>query len=146
MERKLKIELIPDGCWGYNLRDILSARQWDYIRKDAKKRAGDKCSVCGKKCAALQAHERWDYDEKNGVLILSDVVALCPDCHSAVHMERTRLKGDIVKAEEHYMKVNGCSYAEYRKDLGEANALQARRNKVPEWKIDLSWLKRFIDE
>ena len=38
------------------------------------------------------------------------------------------------------MKVNGCTYAEYRKALGEANADHARRNKVPEWKLDISVL------
>ena len=27
---KLKIELIPDGCWGSNLRAILSKKQWDF--------------------------------------------------------------------------------------------------------------------
>ena len=33
---------------------------------------------------------------------------------------------------------------EYRKALGEANEAHARRNRVPEWSLDLSWLKRFL--
>ena len=41
------------------------------------------------------------------------------------------------------MKVNNCSYAEYRKALGEANEAHRRRNLVLEWKLDLSYLKKF---
>ena len=41
------------------------------------------------------------------------------------------------------MKVNGCGYADYRKALGEANETHRRRNEVPEWKIDMSYLKKF---
>ena len=41
------------------------------------------------------------------------------------------------------MKVNGCSYSEYRQALGKANEEHQRRNKVSEWSIDLSWLKEF---
>ena len=73
-----------------------------------------------------------------------DVIAVCPLCHSVIHIGRTQLKGDEAAAAAHYMKVNGVSYAEYRKALGEANEAHARRNRVPEWSLDLSWLKRFL--
>ena len=42
------------------------------------------------------------------------------------------------------MKVNGCTYAEYRAALGEANRAHIRRNKVPEWKLDISALINYI--
>jgi hypothetical protein len=44
------------------------------------------------------------------------------------------------------MKVNACSYADYRKALGEANEEHKRRNEVSEWKLDLSYLKRYVKE
>lgn len=142
-EKKLKFELVPDGCWGFNLRNTLSKEQWDFLRADAKNRAGGKCMICGRKTARPEAHERWSYDEQNGLAKLEDIVAVCSDCHSAIHIERTHLKGDGIRAEDHYMKVNGCSYAEMRKDLGEANEIQQRLNKVSEWKLDLSYLKKY---
>lgn len=144
MKRKLNFELIPDGCWYYNLRAILSKAEWDYIKKDAKARANGKCNVCGRKTTQLDAHERWSYDEKKGIQKLEDVIAVCKDCHNTIHINRTWLKGNIERAEDHYMKVNNCSYVEMRKDLGEANERQKQLNEVSEWKLDLSWLKRFI--
>ena len=144
MEYKLNFELVPDGCWYSNLRSILSKKQWDFIRADAKQRADGKCMICGKKTDRLDAHERWSYDIKNGVQKLEDVLAVCKDCHSVIHIGYTQLKGDEERAEKHFVKVNGCSYADYRKALGEANELHKLRNGVSEWKLDLTYLKRFV--
>lgn len=143
-DRKLKFELVPDSCWYSNLRSILSAKDWDKIKKDAKQRAGGRCAVCGKITDRLEAHERWSYNESTQVQKLEDVVSVCKDCHSAIHIGRTSLKGNLERAEEHYMKVNGCTYVEMKADLKEANEQHKRRNLVSEWKLDLTWLKRFL--
>lgn len=146
MERKLTIEIIPDGCWKYNLRTVLPPKLWEFIKKDVKSTANGVCAVCGKKTNRLEAHEKWDYDAKKGIIKLIDVVALCGDCHKATHMERTHVAckdEEIVRVEDHYMKVNGCSYAEYRADLGGANAKQKELNKVGEWAMDISYLKKY---
>lgn len=140
---KLNFELVPDSCWYSNLRSILSPAQWDTVRREAYSRAGGRCMVCGAKSSRLEAHERWEYDEVNAVQKLSDVVAVCRACHEVIHIGRTQLMGGEERATEHFMKVNGCSYSEYRKALGEANAAHRRRNKVPEWRLDLSYLKKF---
>ena len=144
MEHKLNFELVPDSCWYSNLRSILSKKQWDFIKADAKERAAGKCMICGRKTDRLDAHEKWSYDIKNGVQKLEDVLAVCRDCHSVIHIGYTQLKGNEERAEKHFMKVNDCSYAEYRKALGEANELHKLRNSVAEWKLDLTYLKRFI--
>ena len=143
---KLEFEMVPDSCWYSNLRSILSKKQWDYIKADAKRHANGKCMICGKKTDRLEAHEKWSYNEKTQTQKLEDIVAVCSDCHSVIHIGRTQLKGNEERAEEHYMKVNNCSYAEYRKNLGKANELHRRLNLVPEWKLDLTYLKRYIDE
>ena len=144
MDKKiLKIELVPDGCWYSNLRTVLTAKQWDYIKKTVKTRANGRCGICGAKTNRLEAHERWEYDEKKCVQKLKEVIAVCKDCHSVIHIGRTSLKGDVIRAEDHYMKVNGATYAEYRKALGEANARQEKLNRVSEWALDLSALKEF---
>ncbi len=143
---KLNFELVPDGCWYSNLRTILSKKQWDFLRQDAKERACGKCMICGRKTDRLEAHERWSYDEANAVQKLEDIVSICHDCHSVIHIGRTQLKGNIESAEKHFMKVNKCSYAEYISALGEANLIHRRRNAIAEWKLDLSYLKKYTGE
>ncbi|MDE7440184.1 MAG: HNH endonuclease [Clostridia bacterium] len=140
---KLDFELVPDSCWYSNLRSILSSAQWDIVRKEAYARAKGKCMICGANVSRLEAHERWEYDEENRIQKLADVVAICKSCHEVIHIGRTSLMGGEERASAHFMKVNGCSYSEYRKALGAANEAHRRRNAVPEWKLDLSYLKKF---
>ena len=147
MDKKtLKIELVPDGCWYFNLRSILTKEQWNYIKAEVKKRSGGKCAICGRRTPYLDAHERWSYDEKNCVQKLEEVIAVCKDCHSVIHIGRTQLKGDEKRTEEHYMRVNGATYAEYRQALKEANQDHIRRNKISEWKTDISYIRVFAGE
>ena len=143
MKYKLGFEMVPDSCWYSNLRSILSAEQWNAVRRDAYSRAEGKCMICGAPSKRLEAHERWSYDEENCIQKLETVIAVCRDCHEVIHIGRTSLLGSEKSASEHFMKVNGASYPEYRKALCEANEAHRRRNKVSEWKLDLSWLKRF---
>lgn len=140
---KLNFELVPDSCWYSNLRSILSPAQWDTVRKEAYSRAQGRCMICGEQASRLEAHERWGYDEEKRVQKLLDVVAVCRACHEVIHIGRTQLTGGEERACAHFMKVNGCSFSEYRKALGEANADHIRRNKIPEWSLDLSYLKKF---
>lgn len=135
-EYKLNFEFVPDGCWYSNLRSIMPDK-WKIIRKHAVARAGGRCMICGAPSPRLEAHERWEYDEQHAVQRLKDVVAVCPACHAVIHYGRTSLKGDARAAEDHFMKVNGCSYAEMRAALGRANADHARRNAAPEWSLDV---------
>lgn len=140
---KLGFELVPDSCWYSNLRIILKPAMWDVVRKTAYAEANGRCMICGRPSKRLEAHERWSYDEKNAVQKLEEVVAVCHDCHSVIHIGRTQLSGDEDRAIKHFMKVNGCSYSDYRRELGKANEDHARRNKVPEWSLDLSYLRRY---
>lgn len=141
---KLQFELVPDSCWGSNLRSLLPAGGWDAVRKRAYARANGRCMICGAPTARLEAHEQWEYDEDQRVQRLKDIVAVCRPCHEVIHIGRTQLCGREREACAHFMKVNGCSYAEYRRALGEANEAHRRRNRVPEWKLDLSALKNWI--
>ena len=140
---KLGFEMVPDGCWYSNLRSILSKAQWDFLKAEAKSRADGKCMICGKKTDRLEAHERWSYDEENAVQKLEDIIAVCKDCHSVIHIGRTQLKGDEERAEKHFMKVNDCNYAQYRAALGEANERHKRLNLIDEWTLNLDYLKRY---
>ena len=140
---KLNFELVPDGCWFSNLRNNLPKKVWDVVRKDAYQRANGKCMICNRKVSRLEAHERWSYDEENGIQKLEDVIAVCNSCHSVIHIGRTQLVGDIDRAIAHFCKVNECNYAEYIKSLGKANEEHKRRNLVPEWCLDVSFLEKY---
>ncbi len=144
--KKLNFELVPDGCWYSNLRSILSKAEWDFLKAEAKEKANGKCMICGAKTSRLEAHERWSYNEKTQTQKLEGVIAVCRDCHAVIHIGRTQLKGNEERAEKHYMKVNDCSYADYRKELGIANEIHQRRNKISEWKLDLTYLKKYVKE
>lgn len=142
---KLNFELVPDSCWYSNLRSHLKKSQWDKLRKDAYAKAGGKCMICSAKTSRLEAHERWSYDDDKKVQKLQEIIAVCHACHSVIHIGRTQLVGDEDKAIKHFMKVNACSYADYRKALGEANALHRERNKW-EWILDVTLLKELLGE
>lgn len=143
MEYKLNFEFVPDGCWYSNLRSELPKKLWDIVRKDAYARANGKCMICGRPAKRLEAHEKWSYDEKTATQKLEDVIAVCHTCHSVIHIGRTQLMGEEDKAIAQFIRVNKCSYADYRKALGEANARHRKLNEIPEWNLDISWLKRF---
>lgn len=140
---KLNFELVPDSCWYSNLRSLLPPEQWDLIRKKAYARAGGKCMICGAPTTRLEAHEQWAYNDKTYVQSLKNVIAICRQCHECIHIGRTQLMGREKQACEHFMKVNACTYAEYRKALGEANTLHRERSRH-EWQLDISALKDFM--
>jgi hypothetical protein len=140
---KLQFELVPDSCWYSNLRSLLTPEQWDHVRKKAYARAGGKCMICGAPTTRLEAHEQWAYDDVTHTQSLQNVIAVCRACHECIHIGRTQLMGREREASEHFMKVNACNYAAYRKALGEANALHRERSRV-EWQLDISRLKDFI--
>ena len=140
---KLNFELVPDSCWYSNLRSMLPKEAWDTIRKKAYARANGKCMICGAPSSRLEAHERWQYDDQASVQKLVGIIAVCPAGHEVIHIGRTSLKGREREACEHFMKVNGCTFAEYRAALGAANA-QHRERSRKEWKIDISALKDFL--
>lgn len=145
-ELKLNFEPVPDSCWYSNLRTLLPPNVWNVIRKKAYAKNGGYCAICGAKPQRLEAHEQWEYDEENKIQRLKRVIAICHSCHQVIHIGRTQLMGGEDSAIKHFMKVNGCSYVEYRKALGKANEDHARRNLVDEWMLDVSWLDSFIKD
>lgn len=143
---KLNFELVPDSCWYSNLRSILKSKDWDFIRRDAYARAEGKCMICGRKVKRLEAHEKWSYNMETQTQKLEEVIAVCHACHSVIHIGRTQLIGEEDRAIKHFCYVNKCSYSQYIKALGEANILHQERNKVGEWKLDLTYLQRYIKD
>jgi len=143
---KLTIKPVPDSCWYSNLRSALPKKIWDVLRKDAYSRADGKCMICGRKTARLEAHEDWIYDEENAIQKLNDIIAICHDCHSVIHIGRTQLMGDEDRAIAHFCKVNKCSYCDYIRELGRANEYHARLNKIGDWKLDVDFITGVLEK
>ena len=139
-EWKLTFEMVPEECWYSNLRSILKAKDWDIVRRDAYKRAGYRCRICGER-GRMEAHEKWSYDEENALQKLEDVLALCHACHEVKHIERAYLVGRGADAMEQFMKVNACTQTDFHEELARVNEEHRRRNKIEEWTTDISWLK-----
>lgn len=131
--------MVPEECWGCSLYHLLPKDKWDVVRKDACKRAGYRCRICGAQ-GRLEAHEKWSYDEERRLQKLEDVLALCHACHEVKHISRTQLMGRGAQAMTHFMQINGCTQAEFHQALGEANEKYLQRNKIEGWTTDVSWL------
>ena len=145
-EFRLDFEFIPEESWKYNLRHLLSPAAWNIVRRDAYKRPGYKCRICGRGNCRLEAHEKWSFNVKTRVQKLEDVLALCHDCHAVIHYQRTALCEGVEgakKAQEHFMKVNGCTQSEFHAALARAAKRHERLNETEDWRVDLSFLKRF---
>ena len=140
-EYKLTFEMVPEECWRGSLYHTLPAQTWDKVRRAAYARAGYRCCICGEK-GRLEAHEKWSYDEQKALQKLEDVIALCHRCHEVKHVSRSYAVGRGKDVEEWFMKVNGCSQAEYHEALGNANEVYIKRNKIEGWTTDFSWLAR----
>ncbi len=140
---KLNIELVPASSWNNNLRSILKPYMWNNIRKEVYKRYNNKCTICATS-GPLHAHEVWKYDDKNHVQCLTNIVALCKNCHAVKHFGLTELedskgKMDKEKIIKHFMKVNKCSRDIFLKHKTKAMKLFEERSKH-DWLLNIGKL------
>lgn len=143
---KLNFEIIPTGAWGFNLRSQFSKKAWDYIRKDAYSRANGKCMICNRPATRLEAHESWQFNKENKTQKLVDILAICHKCHMVKHIGRTQLIGKEDIAIKHFLKVNNANYQDYISALKQANEENINLSNIYEWSLDLTYLKRYIEE
>ena len=135
MDKKLILdfELIPTGAWNFNLRTQLPKKAWDLLRQIAYQKADYKCSICKCNAKRLEAHEVWDFNK--------DTKALCHNCHSVIHINRTILIGQEDRAISHFKKVNKVDYSAFITALKDANEKNQELSTIDEWSLDLSYLK-----
>lgn len=81
---ELKFEFIPRSTWGKNARNLLKRGGWGRLRRYVYKRAKGRCEICKVKGVRLDCHERWEW--KGDVQKLMRLMALCRQCHSAIHL------------------------------------------------------------
>lgn len=138
---ELTVELVPKTCWYTNVRSEVPKKTWDKIRKEVYKKAGYKCEICGGKgnTHPVEAHEIWDYDDKNKVQTLKGIIALCPNCHMCKHWGLSSIRGKENVCVKHMMKVNKWSKDDVQHYIEACFELWHRRSSH-KWKLDISWL------
>jgi len=152
IERKFKltIELIPSTVWFSSIYKIYKKdnklNKWRKIKKELFEKEGRKCWICGAENVRLEAHEFWEYDDKNHIQRLVAIHHLCGMCHKIKHIgfwcytedgrrqleEEGLTRDDLI---EHFCKVNNCSRKEFEEHEKEAFRIWRERSKY-EWKQD----------
>lgn len=137
---KLEIELVPETCFGTNLRARMSQKQWDKHRKEVIAKVGGVCEVCGSD-RKLHCHEKWQYDDKAHVQKLIGFGVLCAMCHYVCHFGlaegiAARGKLDLDAVIEHFCAVNDVSrkFFEGHRDMAYSTHISRSRR---EWTTDL---------
>lgn len=145
----LAVQLIPKPQWGINLRNQITRDEWQKIREIVLTRANFKCEICSSKTwrSRLHVHEEWEYHitMKADIQKLSDLVAICEDCHAVVHFGRTTVMGQQEKAYEHLMRVNQWDRAQAEAHVNEAFEnwqIQSRTS----WTLDIELAKKYLEQ
>ena len=143
---KLTIDLVPASSWNQNLRSLLKPKMWENLRKETYKKYKFRCAFC-KSQGRLHAHEVWDYDDKNYVQKLVNIIALCSKCHEVKHIGFAGIqssKGNLnyESLVKHFMMVNNCSRDIFKKHYNETFEKFEKRSHY-DWTPDLSLLERF---
>lgn len=141
---KLTIELVPASAWQNNLRFILKPSMWKKLRRLTIKKYNFKCAICNIS-GWLQTHEVWEYDDKNHIQKLKNIIPLCRMCHAVKHIGLTGIQAsrgalDYERVIKHFMKVNNCNRETFEKHQKSAFKKFEERSRY-EWQLDLSILK-----
>lgn len=140
----LTIELVPSTSWLNNVRAILTKSQWDFLKSKVAAAAYNCCEICGGVGPKhpVECHEIWSYDSKNLIQNLDGLIALCPDCHMVKHMGLARIKGQEVKALNHFMKVNKLTRKQAEALIEQAFKVWSERSQK-QWKLNIDHLSEY---
>lgn len=114
--QKLQIEMVPQPLWGMNIRQVVTAAQWNKIRKKVMDEQNNRCSICGRKNGEvatgydgisyktkLVCHEDWEYEDwgweyedqqwmfyPEHVQRLRGFMIICTMCSYCIHFGNTQ--------------------------------------------------------
>ena len=124
-EFKLTIEIgKPAYAQMKTVRDSISRALWNSVRKRVQETSDYTCQICGAYSEdKLHAHEVWEYDEDEYLLILREIQALCKSCHDLKHLHHAALRINdrkirafvMKKLKKHFMKVNDCTEKDFER-------------------------------
>lgn len=136
---KLQIDVVPKSAWGKNLRTQVRKRTWDQIREEAYAKAGRRCEICGAS-GKLNCHEKWFYDEKKKIQLLTGFQAVCTPCHHVSHYGMSMILAqqgiiDLDEIDKHFLKVNRVKQDVLEEHMKETDATFNRRSRI-KWRVE----------
>lgn len=144
----MQIELVPSTVWFSSIYNFYKKSnklgKWQKIKNMLFEKEGHRCWICGKEGSQLEAHEFWEYDDKNHIQRLIAIHHLCGMCHKIKHigfwcytsdgMEQLTKSGlskeDLIN---HFCKVNNCTVKEFKMHETKAFRIWEERSRH-EWK------------
>lgn len=83
---------VPRPLHRLNPRNIMGQSTWNHVRKRCYYNAHYKCEICGVDFAEIRpryaAHELYSYDYMAGTGKFERCIAICAQCHNAIHSGR----------------------------------------------------------
>lgn len=139
---KLSFELVPSTCFCSNVRSEVSEQQWDSLKRETARLAGNKCEICGGRGPrwAVECHEVWFYDDEKKIQFLVGLISLCPSCHQVKHFGHAGIIGKQEEAFEHLKKINEWDDATARKHIKFWIKKWTERSQH-QWELNLGFLK-----
>lgn len=141
MKKTLKITPIPSTTNGINVRTLLPADIWEYIRMEVYREAKGRCLYCDEKLTSFECHEVWRY--KGTTQILESFECLCSPCHM-VHHAGFHLINERTEVVDYAMKINNWTEDEFWKQL--ENAIYYRRSLNHVKKVNINYVLKFLKE
>lgn len=134
-------DLIPSSSWGSSLANLMSDKQWAYLRDLVITANSGYCQFCGSG-HSIEAHEYWQYHEPVnkdhfGVQKLVNIMPLCKKCHFTQHLG---FASQINKLDETLFRlsyINRLTKAEMSSYVKFISERYERRSKV-NWLLDLT--------
>ncbi len=156
---KLSVKLIPISLWNRSIYKLLKStgkiHRWRKLKDKIFEKEGHKCWICGSE-GKLEAHEFWEYDDKNHIQRLKGIHHICIKCHRVIHFgfscytsdSRNLLQKQGLTCNDlitHFCKVNNCTPKDFFEHLREANDLHAERSRH-QWKQDFGDYEYLIED
>lgn len=141
----LRLELVPEPCWGQNAHHWLRRADWDAVRRKIYIIADYICEICGEQGSQwpVECHEVWHYDDKRHVQTLVDLKAVCPLCHMTIHFGNALREGRREEAIRHLCKVNGWSKDEAEQHVADSFQKYWQRNRYS-WRTDMKYIDKYL--
>ena len=157
-ELKLTIELVPSPLQEKSIYKICKENKklkiWQRIKEDLFLQEGRKCYICGANNLRLEAHEFWNYDDKNHIQKLESIHHLCHLCHKIKHSGLwfatseglEWLKNQNLTTEDlinHFLKINDCTRKDFEQHYDDSFKIYTERSKY-NWIQDFGIYKYLI--
>ena len=156
IKRSLIPELVPGPLWGRSAARMLGQRAvWKkHIRADALAEADNKCAFCGSHENGFICHDKWQYNDAQGIATLIGFEIHCRKCDAVTHVGQAIMRNQSREDREevlrevliHLCKVNQCSHESGMQILSKAMDEWTKRSKK-KWTVEVTpaLVKRYPD-